>query len=200
MRSLPYFMGERLPSVPAGATVPVLARDSTGEWLKVHYLGDEGWIIAFTARPLPDVLELPIAPGLPPAPASNVLIIPPELQLAQVQRMRDFVLPLRGYAEGMAGFWDQVNRGEVMPCDAPAFVAQYHYDNPDIRQLPELERYAPRMNEGVTYLNDAITPLQSCGLVGQREVVRARNRAINARIIFDATLQVLDNLEANVIN
>ncbi len=68
-----------------------------------------------------------------------------------------------------------------------------------MRQLPELQRFAPRMNQGVGYLNDSITPLRDCGMITPEAVSAARVDAINARTIFSATLGALDNLEENVI-
>ncbi len=199
MRSQPYSLGERIVNLPPGVTVPLLERDPTGEWLRVNYLGYEGWIAGFNTRPPSYLMDVPIAAGLPQLQIVAVEIIPPEVQLAQVQRMRAFVTPLRDLADYMANFWLAVGTGEIMPCSAPGFVLEYLYTPADVRQLPELQRFAPRMNQGVGYLNDAITPLTNCGIIDPESVQDARNDAINARTIFNATLVSLDNLEENVI-
>lgn len=198
LRTRPYNQGDRITAIEAGATLPVLTRDPAGEWFKVNYLGDVGWVAAFTTRGILDVEAVPVEPGLPPL-QNTTMIIPPEIQLAQVERLRTYVTPLRDYAAAMASFWLMVNQGEILPCDRPAFLDQYHYGNQDVRELPELQRYTPRVNEGVTYLNDSITPLQRCGLIDQRAARAARNDALNAQIIFNVTLEVLDNLEYEVI-
>jgi hypothetical protein len=199
MRTQPYFMGERITNLPPGVTVPLLERDPSGEWLRVNYLGYEGWIIGFTTRTPSYLMDVPVAAGLPQLETIAVEIIPPEIQLAQVQRMREFVTPLRDLADYMANFWFAVGIGEIMPCDAPAFVLEYLYTPVDVRQLPELQRFAPRMNQGVQHLNTAITPLTQCGIIDPEGARDARNEAINARTIFNATLGALENLEENVI-
>jgi hypothetical protein len=199
MRPQPYGLGERIVNLPPGVTVPLLERDPTGEWLRVNYLGYEGWIAGFNTRPLAYLMDVPVAVGLPQLQTVAVEIIPPEVQLAQVQRMRNFVAPLRDLADYMANFWFAVGTGEIMPCSAPGFVLEYLYTPADVRQLPELQRFAPRMNQGVGYLNDSITPLTNCGIIDPESVQEARNQAINARTIFDATLGALENLEENVI-
>jgi hypothetical protein len=199
MRPQPYGLGERIVNLPPGVTVPLLERDPSGEWVRVNYLGYEGWIAGFNTRIPPYLMSISIAPGLPQLQTVAVDIIPPEIQLAQVQRMRDFVTPLRDLADFLASFWLQVARGEIMPCDAPGFVLEYLYSPADVRQLPELQRFAPRMNQGVGYLNDSITPLTDCGIIDPETARAARNDAINARTIFNATIGALDNLEENVI-
>ena len=69
----------------------------------------------------------------------------------------------------------------------------------DVRELPELQRYTPRLATAIDYLNKAIDPLTICGVLSPDLVGDARDDAINARIIFNATLDQLDNLEENII-
>jgi hypothetical protein len=156
MRDSPSRQAGRITSVPRVATVPVLARNQDGSWLRVNYIGYVGWIITFTGRDLPDVMAVPEAPGLPPLEAIEVVIIPPEVQRAQVQRLRDFVVPRRDLAESLTYFWLAVYRGEVMPCDPPASVVEYQYSRADVRELPELDRYAPQLHSAVEYLNERL--------------------------------------------
>ena len=68
----------------------------------------------------------------------------------------------------------------------------------DVRELPELTRYVPRLSTGIEYLQAARQPFERCGIVALSVAASARNRAINARVIFDATLQTLDNLETTL--
>jgi hypothetical protein len=199
MRASPSRRAPLLATVPPLVTVPVLARNQTATWLLVNYLGYEGWIIVFATRDRPDLMTVPEAPGLPPPDEPAVVIIPPEVQQAQVDRLRAFILERRTLARDLEGFWWAVFKGEIMPCNPPPSVAQYSYSPRDIQELPELQRYLPRLSEAVDLVNDAIAPLSQCGIVNPSTVGDARDDAINARIIFDATLDVLENLEEFVI-
>lgn len=199
MRQVPLFEGERIINIPPNTTVPVLARNQDGTWLRVHYRGYEGWIIAFATREIPNVMAIPQAMGLPPLQTIGVEIIPVEIQLAQVERLREYVTRARDLALNLENFWWQVYQGEVMPCEPPPFVVEYQITQVDVRQLPELRRYVPRTLQAVEYLNSAIEPLSICGVFNPDVVINARDSAINARLIFDNTLFLLDELEDNVI-
>lgn len=185
--------------VPPQVTLPVLARNQDGSWLFVNYLGYQGWIIAFVGRDLPNVLDVPEASNLPPLESVPTVIIPVELQQAQIDRARAFIQERYGYATELEQFWWRVFRGEVMPCDAPPEFAYYPYSEADVQQLPELQRYTPRLAEAIDYLMAARQPLLDCGVISPQRTRRARDNAINARLIFDATLEALDNLEKNTV-
>jgi len=106
----------------------------------------------------------------------------------------------RDLAEVMAGFWALVRRGDIVPCEPPGFIRdEYNASFQDYKELPELRRYLPRLNEGIAYLNYSIEILQPCGVYTNEQADGAYADAVNARIIFDATLQQLDNLEENII-
>ncbi|NDJ60068.1 MAG: SH3 domain-containing protein [Chloroflexi bacterium] len=199
LRTEPALTGEILTVVPVGSTVPVLERNQDGTWLRVHYLGTEGWIAEFTVRKFANVFDLALAEGLPPLKTFAILIIPPEVQLAQLQRLRDFMTNSRALSDQLASYWLTVQRGETMPCAPPAFVEEYMATAQDIRELPELDRYLPQVTDGIFNLNVAIELLYICGTFNPDVVQRARNGAINARVIFDANLERLDNLEENII-
>jgi hypothetical protein len=158
-----------------------------------------GWISVFGARELPDAMTIPQAVGLPPLEGVAVIIIPPEIQLAQVERAREYINASRSVSAGLQGFWAQVYRGEIMPCEPPPFVSEYLVGTQDIRELPEIQRYLPQMNDAVALLNEAIDPLYICGPLDRKIVDAARNDSINATVMFDAVLERLDNLEENVI-
>ncbi|NDJ76933.1 MAG: SH3 domain-containing protein [Chloroflexi bacterium] len=198
LREAPMREAARLGSVPRFATVPVLARNQDGSWLYVNYLGYEGWIIAFTGRDIPNVLDIPQAPNLPPLPTINVVIIPPEVQLSHVYALRDFVTPRYELAITLMDFWQMVLDGEVLPCEPPASVVEFQYKQADVRELPELDRYVPQVNLGVEYLNASLATLQNCGVVQPDDVRQARADAVNARILFYEGLRALDDLEANI--
>lgn len=203
MRAAPSTEAERILTVPFYSTVPVVARNQDASWLQLNYLGTVGWVAAFNTRQLDEALSLPEAPGLPPLPSfdpsTGIVIIPPEVQLAEVERMRSYVRQSRDLASTLEGFWAQVLKGEVMPCEPPPFVIDYLYSVENERAFPELPRYVPRLNEGIGFLNNSIDTLYTCGVVNPELVTYARNEAINSRVVFDATLDILDNIEAIVL-
>lgn len=195
LRAQPTRRGEILRNLPPLITIPVIGRNQDGSWLKVNYLGYEGWVIAFTTRERADVMNFPEVPGLPPLDVPPVPIIPPEVQLAELNRLRDYINERHVVARGLESFWWKVFRGEVMPCDAPPEILVYEYTVQDVRELPELLRELPRLDQAVSNMNSAIDILNQCGVVRPEDVIRARNQSINARIIFDAALERLEILE-----
>ncbi len=195
LRTAPSLRAELITNIPPLVTVPVLARNQDGTWLQVNYLGYEGWMIGFTARRVPYLLDIPEAANLPALETNPVIIIPLEVQQAQVDRLREFVLEQRERARIMETFWWEVFRGVVKPCEPPPEVQYYLYGDQDVRELPELQRYTPRLREGVDKVNAAIDTLRQCGVISPDAVVSARNNAINARVIFEAALGQIDNVE-----
>lgn len=199
LRAQPSRTSAEITRVPPLLIIPVLERNQDGSWLHVNYLGYDGWIIGFAARRLPNVMDIPEAANLPPLNAPAVVIIPVEIQQAQIDRLRAFIHDRQALAGGLEAFWWRVFRGEVMPCDAPPELAYYPYTEEDVRELPELQRYTPRLVTAIDYLKTAREPFQTCGVVSPEITVKARNSATNARIIFEATLDTLENLEENVV-
>jgi hypothetical protein len=185
--------------IPPLVTIPVIARNQDGSWLFVNYLGYQGWIVAYAGRPIPNVLDILPAPDLPPLENVPRIVIPPEIQQAQIDRVRLFINERRALAVNLEGFWWRVFRGEVMPCDAPPDLAYYPYGDADVQQLPELQRFAPRLRDAIDYMMEARTPLLTCGVIAPGIVIDARDGAINARVIFDATLDALLDLERNIV-
>jgi hypothetical protein len=199
MRSRPSVRtGERVGVIPLDSVVPIVARNQDASWLYVNYLGDEGWISGYNARSTGDTSLIPEAPNLDPLEVIAVTIIPPEVQLAQLNQLRAYVTASRDLALALQGFWAQVYQGQIMPCEQPAFVQAYQYTSQDVQQLPELKRYVPRLETAIEALNGAIEPLTICGLFDPNVLLRARNDAINAQVIFSANLDVLDNLAKTI--
>jgi hypothetical protein len=184
--------------LPYGVVVPVLERDPTDEWLRVNYLGYDGWIIAFTTRRMLNLSSVPVNTSFRSPLALNVVVIPPEVQRAQIARLREFIQPRLTAAQNLEIFWQLVYKGEIMPCTPPAFETEFTYTVQDLRELPEFGRYVPRINQGIAYLNTAIDTLQACGEVSPESVLTARNAATNARIIFEEGLKSLDRTEAEI--
>jgi hypothetical protein len=200
LREIPLRDGRRIMSLPYQIVVPVLARNQDAAWLQVNYFGFQGWIHRASIRERGDVdwNTLPVPPGTPLPDTIPVIIIPIELQQAQIDRLRAFVNDRRGLAAGLEAFWWGVYRGEIMPCNAPPEVIVYPYTEQDVRELPELGRYVPRLAEAVDFMEAAREPLLTCGIVSPTLTIDARNNAINAKLIFDATLQALENLEETI--
>lgn len=196
LRVEPFLTADVIALVPLGATLPATGRDGTGGWLFVNYRGNEGWLNSSVFRRPPNILDLPDLTFVEDNVAQlDAFIIPPEIQLGQLQAFRDFVVASRDVAADLVPFWEEVIAGEVMPCTPPDFVQEYLITRRDIQELPELNRYVPRYNEGVVLLNESIDALYGCGVL-QLDVVReARNDATNANIIMNATLGQLDSLE-----
>lgn len=195
LRSQPDRNGEIVRNLPPLVTLPVIARNQNGSWLQVNYLGYQGWVVSFTTRELGNVLSFPEAAHLPPLAVPDFPVIPPEIQLAQINRLRAYIDERMGLARSLETFWWRVFRGEVMPCDAPPELTGYQFTLQDVRELPELERELPRLDQAVAYINTAIDILNDCGVIRPEDVIEARNSAINARVIFDAALERLETLE-----
>jgi hypothetical protein len=199
LRDRPSFRGTIITTIPPLITIPILERNQTGTWLHVNYFGYDGWIAGFLIRRLPNLMDIPEAANLPALETIPVVVIPVEIQQAQVDRLRAFSIRHRDLALVLQNFWWDVFRGAVKPCEPPAAVTEYDYGEQDVRELPELQRYTPRLATAIDYLNAAIDPLTICGVLSPDLVGDARDDAINARIIFEATLEQLDNLEENII-
>jgi hypothetical protein len=200
LREAPGLRAPRIINIPPGVTVPALERNLDASWLYVNYLGYEGWIIGFAARSRPDILEiLPLSPDAPLPETPMALVIPREIQLAQVERLRTYINERRNLSYALSGFWTSVYKGEVMPCEAQPPIPLYAVTDQDVRELPELGRYTPRLGVAVNLMNESLEPLIHCGIIVPSEASDARNDAINATIIFDATLEQLDLLVKNVI-
>jgi hypothetical protein len=195
LRDQPFGEGNRIIGVPFGVIVAVLERDSQSQWLHINYLGYEGWIAAFTVRRVPNLAAVPVSP-LRSAKQIEILVIPPEIQLAQLQRMRDYINPQLEMAINLEFFWTQVVRGEIQPCTPPGFSLDFTYSRQDLRELPEIGRYAPRINNATTYINDSIAAFQQCGVLSPKEALTAQANAINARIIYREALVAIANTEA----
>lgn len=200
VRDQPLRTGKRIAVVPALIVVPVLGRNADTTWLQINYFGTQGWIHRGSIRERGDVdlNSLPIPFGTPPPDTIPVVIIPVEIQQAQIDRLRAFVNDRVGLASSLEAFWWRVYRGEIMPCDAPPEITDYPFTESDVRELPELARYVPRLTTAVEYLAAARQPFERCGVIAPAVSVDARNSAINARVIFDATLGTLDNLEETI--
>ncbi|GAB5491947.1 MAG: hypothetical protein Phog2KO_21620 [Phototrophicaceae bacterium] len=196
LRIEPLLSADIVAVVPLGAILPATGRDELGTWIYVNYRGTEGWLNGSVFRRPANILDLPDVTFVEEDVAQlSALVIPPEIQLGQLESFRAFVTASQDTASQLVPFWANVLLGEVMPCEPPEFVQTYLITASDVQQLPELNRHVPRYNEGVILLNESIDPLYTCGVLNVQTVTEARNDAINANIIMGATLQQLTLLE-----
>ena len=194
LRESPVRTSQRIINIPALITIPVLERNQDGSWVHVNYFGYDGWVISYSIR-IANLMALPEAAGLPPLTTITVIVIPPEIQQAQIDRLRAFITKQRDLAVLLESFWWDVFRGAVKPCEPPAAVLAYNYSDQDTRELPELGRLVPRVMDGITHINESIHPLDTCGVLSPDVVVDARNDAINAKGILNAELERLKGIE-----
>ncbi len=194
LRDRPFGEGTRITSIPLDSIVAVLERDSYSQWLRVNYIGYEGWISALTVRRVPNLASVPVSSVRNPKQI-DILVIPPEIQLAQLQKIRDYITDRRDLAINLEAFWTQVIRGEIRPCTPPAFSLEFAFTDQDVRELPEIGRFAPRINTATSDMNASIAAFQRCGVLSTDEVYTAQAGAINARIIYDAALDAIKNTE-----
>lgn len=191
LRAEPFLGGEQIMLIPHSVTLPVVGRNQDASWVRVNYNGHLGWIARSLTRASGDLMAAPLGFELPPLTFA-ILIIPPELQLAQVDRLQEFVQAQVDLAEGVGDYWWQVHRGEILPCTPPPFSSDYQYTPQDIQQLPELDRFIPNLQQAIDSVNASLEPLQSCGAYMPDTLIKARNSAINARLIL---LNILDRLK-----
>ncbi|MBZ0283809.1 MAG: SH3 domain-containing protein [Anaerolineae bacterium] len=194
LRQSPSRFSPLIINIPPLVTIPVLERNQDGSWLHVNYLGYDGWVIGYATRK-PDVMAIPEAVGLPPLQTATVIIVPVEIQQAQIDRLRVFITEKRDIAVILESFWWDVFRGAVKPCEPPAAVLAYDYNVQDVQELPELGRLVPRVTDAIDYLNDSIDPINHCGVLSPDVVGDARDDAINAKIILNAELERLAGVE-----
>lgn len=201
LRAAPSRDAERVGVVPILTTIPIVERSPDSLWLFVNYNGQTGWVAEFLTNISGDVNDLPVAAifGIE-YDVINLPIIPVEVQIAQVNRMRDFILPKQEVSAGLAGFWAVVRVGENAPCNPPpGDYPIFPRTQQDIYELPEIRRYTRQLDTAINDLNESIAMMQRCGVYTAEEIGQAYSRAVNATNIFEVTLDTLQNLEENVI-
>jgi len=107
LRDSPSRRGVRIGLVPVLNTVPITARNNDGSWIKINYLGYEGWVSGFAIRRLPNMMDIPEAEGIPQSELPPVVVIPIEIQQAQIDRLRQFTTDRRAYAFNLELFWQK---------------------------------------------------------------------------------------------
>jgi hypothetical protein len=198
LRGEPFISGSPILTIPHSVTVPITGRNQDASWLKVNYNGTVGWVSQSLIDPSGDLMSAPLGLDLPPLTV-NVIIIPPEVQLAQVERVRAFALEQIDLSLGLSNYWQLLLRGEILPCTPPSFVTELQRAPRDIQQLPELQRWLPRLDSSIEAINSSLEPLQTCGAYTPDVISQARADAINARLMLENILVQLRDVE-NIIN
>ncbi len=104
LRRQPGSDAERLAIIPVGRTLPVLGRTRDNQRLQVNYLGTMGWVAEFLTRTSYPLTALEITDE-GSAPLLSVEVIPPETQLAQVDRLQAYLDVVYAEADTVTNFW-----------------------------------------------------------------------------------------------
>ncbi|MBK8031821.1 MAG: hypothetical protein IPK17_20525 [Chloroflexi bacterium] len=198
LREQPLRRARMIMELPALITIPVLGRNQDGSWVFVNYLGQQGWMIAFAGRPIPNWLHIPMPPNLPLLETPPVVTIPVELQQAQIDRLRAFIHERYALAAGSRRSGGVCFAGRL--CRVPR--RRKSSTTPTVKPMCancRVRTLCAGGRQAVAYLNRAREPLLHCGIVGPEVTIDARNAAINARVVFDATLERLQILEDEVV-
>ncbi|MFW5691710.1 MAG: SH3 domain-containing protein [Chloroflexota bacterium] len=200
LRATPDVDGERVGVVALRSTIPAIERSSDGLWLRVNYLGQTGWLAEFLTRTQDDVSVLPIAEQFN-VPVIPVEVIPPEVQLGQVERLRAYLLPKQAVAEAAAAFWSRVQQGEVLPCEPPAAgdYPAYSISQRDTVELPELRLLERRVSIITADLNATLQTLARCGIYSPAQIATAYAQAVNASNLITFALREMDRVESIIV-
>jgi hypothetical protein len=201
IRVKPDFRSERVAIVPVLLTIPIVERSPDNQWLLVNYNGQVGWMAEFLARIVGDVESVPVSSQFP-GMVVDLPIIPLEVQLAQVNRLRTYIQPNYELASSLSNFWAQVSAGEIVPCNPPptSNLPAYTWTQQDVYELPELRRHVRRLDIAINDLNASIEAMQPCGVFTADMISAAYADAVNAAIIYSVVLDNLDYLEEEVIH
>ncbi len=189
MRVLPDFQSVELATLPINAVLPAIERTPDNQWIKVNYLGTIGWIPVYLAYNPYDIDALPVSPSYAADPNyPPVVYIPPERQLAQIDRLLAYIAVQDALALQMVEFWDLVVRGGIVECTPRSEVVEYFVITPDdIRDLPELRPQERFLHQAVDDLNESLAATHVCGIQVYVDFYAARSNAINARVLFRRT-------------
>lgn len=196
LRAEPNINSEVIDIVPLNRILPLIDRNPDGRWFRVNYLGTVGWLSLFSVRVRGEVEAVPINPETV-AQGLQIEIIPPDVQLAQAIRLRDYATPIYATAQETSAFWGQLADGLVIPCNPPAGnFPVYEYTQRDVYELPELRRATRRLDTAISDLNASLATMQRCGIYSPSQISRAYAQAINATNLLANIIQQMNNVEA----
>ncbi len=201
LRSAPSRYANKIVVIPLNLTLPVLERTPDNQWLKINYRGYVGWIAEYTSRATVQLDTIPISPeyaGNPDYAAHEVII--PEVQIAQIDRLVNYLTPINQVTANVIDYWRLMARGETMECLPPTRnMADYSVSPRDLIELPELRRQTRLLKQAITDVNTAITTMRRCGVYTPTEIQSAYANAISAKHVFDLILQRMDILRKEVV-
>lgn len=183
--------------VPITSVLPIVARTPDGFWLKVNYLGIEGWVSEFLMLSGKDLSGVPLDPAYENDPrfAVTMPLIPREVQLAQVDRLLAWLNTQVVVAADVAFYWSEMFNGKTMECLPAAPVPPlYPITAQDIVELPELNQEIGNINSAVEDINESIAAMSKCGIYTADQLRPPLRAAINARFVFRSVIQRMENL------
>lgn len=176
--------------VPIGTIAQIVERSPNNFWLKVNYLGTVGWVAEFTTSISADFADIPVAPELADDAAyAPLTVVDPVLQVAQIDRLLEYLQPNYVTASDVAFYWQQLMRGETRECLPPADAVAYGFSAADIAELPELRQQTRLLDQAVTDLNQSIEAMRRCGVYINTEINAAYSNAVAARGSFNLLIR-----------
>lgn len=199
-RAIPERSSAILATVPMFAALPALERTPDNQWIAVNYRGTVGWLPQHLTRQSFALSELPISPAYADnARYPAVIEIPPEVQLAQLNRLVDWITPKAELSRGIAAYWRGLLNGEVLECRPYAPDQTYYPVTPDdLIELPELRQQERFLRQAIDDLNAALAPTSECGIVVDVDLRGAYARALNANAIFRLVLNRMESLRPRI--
>jgi hypothetical protein len=189
MYALPDFQAQAVAILAINAVLPAIERTPDNQWIRVNYLGTVGWIPVYLAYNPYNVDALPISPTYAADPNyPPVISIPPERQLAQIDRLLAYLAVQDALALQLVGYWDVVVRGGIVECAPRSEVVAYYTVTPDdVRELPELRPQERFLRQAVDDLNESLAATHVCGIQVYVDFSGARANAMNAHVLFRRT-------------
>lgn len=190
LRTAPDRDAASLGVVPIDAVLPVVSRTPNAFWIKVNYLGTEGWIAEFTTSRYARLYEIPEDGALAGDPTYAALeIVDPARQIAQIDRLLEYLVPNYTLTLNVAGYWRTMLAGETKECLPPANVPSYPVSPSDLIELPELRRQTRLLSDAVASINGSLEIMRQCGVYLPTDARRGYQRAIAASATFNLLIR-----------
>lgn len=185
--------------IPVNLTLPVLERTPDRLWLKVNYRGTTGWIAEFLTSTTADIQSVTVSLEYGGVNIGAFEVIPPEVQLAQIDRLLAWIADMDGIAGQVSPYWTLLSSGETMECVPPAGNYPYYAYTPrDVAELPELRRQVRILGQAIDDLNASIESMRRCGVYLDKDIRLAYANVINAQTIFDVVEVQMNNLKERI--
>jgi hypothetical protein len=196
LRTNPDRHAAQIDLIPVNLTLPVIERTPDNQWLKINFRGAVGWLAEFETRTSADLNAIPISPEYAGnAQYAAFEIIPLEVQIAQIDGLLTYLIPLSDVTANVVNYWSMMSEGETLECLPPEGGYGYYPATPrDVTELPELRQQRRLLTRAVDDINAAIQAMKRCGVYTQSEIREAYAHAINAQAIFKLVTTRMDNL------